>query len=284
MSSRMEKYSNDSSNLSSRTKRNEELYKTVSLNMSELDSFDLSSNVAVLGDNESNIDVDKIRQMLEYRYSEAPKRRSIKLEAPVPSRKKLDETKEYDINAVLTKAKATQEHDYETDRLRKLRDTQYNILKDLDFELERLQEETAMGEIDSSTAEAKLMDLINTITHKEQVGDDVSASLDLLEDLKGTDDTVTIPAVTEEQLTGIKPEVQATIKDVVKEEVSQQIDKSFYTNSMAFTKSDFDDFNDLKSDVKSSKGLIKILIVLIAIVLVVGLTIILNSLFGWGLF
>ena len=46
---------------------------------------------------------------------------------------KLVDTKEYDINSILEKARKTQNVDYEKERLKKVHDTQYDILKNLNI-------------------------------------------------------------------------------------------------------------------------------------------------------
>ena len=105
MQSRMDKYrgqdeklnSNENVQASSRVSKNQELYKEVSY--AELDNFDLNSNVSVLGDNTSNIDITKIMDILDERYNEVPKKKTLgdtdELELPKIN---LDETREYDIN------------------------------------------------------------------------------------------------------------------------------------------------------------------------------------------
>ena len=80
MQSRMDKYKNEETNVqggnsqvrTSRVSRNQELYKEVSY--ADLDNFDLNSNVSVLGDNTSNIDIGKIKDILDEKYNETPRK------------------------------------------------------------------------------------------------------------------------------------------------------------------------------------------------------------------
>ncbi len=60
------------------------------------------------------------------------------------------------------------------------------------------------------------------------------------------------------------------------------IDKSFYTNSMTFNKSDFEGFEDLEKDTSSSFS--KIAIVVIIIMLLVTIFLILNFILDWNIF
>ena len=62
-------------------------------------------------------------------------------------------------------------------------------------------------------------------------------------------------------------------------DIKKEIDKSFYTNSLSFTQSDFDDFNDLKEDVESNKLLIRVLLAIVAVALVVGILFLVNTVF-----
>ena len=77
MQTRMEKYTDAHEELGSRSKRNEELYKSIS--SEELDKYTIKTNATVLSDNGTNIDIDHIKRILETRYNEAPKRKSITL-------------------------------------------------------------------------------------------------------------------------------------------------------------------------------------------------------------
>lgn len=60
------------------------------------------------------------------------------------------------------------------------------------------------------------------------------------------------------------------------EEQTTEIEKSFFTNSMSFSKKDFEGFEDLEKDVKKSNVFVKIIIALIIIMLLGTIFIILN--------
>lgn len=247
----------------SRTRRNEDLYKD--LNSSDIETINIESNAHVIGDNESNIDINKIKELLEKKYQEEPKRVKIAEELDKEETyTQVEATKEYDINSLLNQAKKNQEEDYERERLKKIHDTQYDILKSLD-----LQEEN------KTKKEENLINLINTINEKESSKD--LDPLDILSELRGSENTVV--------LNGVKESLdKEEIKETVKEEVKKEIDKSFYTNSMSFTQSDFDDFNDLKEDVESNKILIKTLLVIVALALVAGIIFLVNNIFNLNWF
>ena len=206
MQSRMEKYNaqtnNETSNegsRSSRVSRNQDLYKEVSY--ADLDNFDLNSNVSVLGDNTSNIDIGKIKNILDEKYNETPRKKTLgdtdEMELPKIN---LDETREYDINSILAKAKEEKEYDYEEDRLKKINEDAESILSNIDKD-EDIVESKVINE--KKTDEAELLDLINTITAKELIREEASMDtlvgdmdpLDLLTDLRGDDDTRVMGAI-----------------------------------------------------------------------------------------
>lgn len=273
MKSRMEKYYDENEQyIQKRTSRNSELYKEI--NNSELNEFNLNSNAKVIGENNSNsVNVDRLKEILEKNYHPVSKRSGIKLveekeEEPIT----LEQTKEYDINTILERARATKEVDYEKERLKKIRDTQYDILKNLD--IENHESETKVA--DSKTKE-ELLNLIHTITENELQKTKAQLDpLDLFTDLKGDENTMVMGAqeLENQKNSSIAPENK-------KEE---KVDNSFYTNSLSFTQSDFDDFNDLKDDVASNRIIIKILAVLIVIAMIVGIVILLNGVLKLGLF
>ncbi len=293
MQTRMQKYYEDNENNPPlRQQKNEALYENIN-NYEDLD-YKLDSNAMVIDSNAQEIDVEKIKKILDTKYNKEPKRKSIQLEEePEEPVINLDETREYDINAILEKARSEKEVDYEKERLKKIRDTQFDILNSLDIDDKEEEKDTKPKE------DTELMDLINTITMRElDIKNDTKGSdtemdpLDILTDLKGSDDTVVVGAAKEEEesinetspimsleeATQAKKEVEAQKEEQDKEE-NQEL-----TNTLAFTQSDFDDFDDLKKEVKSSRALIYVVIVLVSLILIAGVVIFLNNFLDIGLF
>src|SRR5574344_1983175 len=121
MKSRMEKYYSDESSIPKRTSKNGELYDKI--NEKSLDNISITPNISVLEEEAKNIDVDKIKQILDKRYDNTPKRRSIVLddiEEETEYEENVPDTKEYDINTILYKEREEQKPNYENERLRKL--------------------------------------------------------------------------------------------------------------------------------------------------------------------
>jgi hypothetical protein len=269
MQTRMEKYTDVHEEVGQRFKKNEELYKKIS--DQELDKYTVKTNATVLDDNGTNIDVEHIKRILETRYNSTPKRKSIVIPEDnteeVPS---VIETKEYDINLILEKAKENENTDYDKNRFKKLRDTQYDILKDLNLN----SDEISTKEIQQDKDE--LMELINTITQKELENrkKDEDDPLELFPDLKGDENTVV--------LDGMKEEVEKTLESEKVEE--DNLENSFYTTSTAFTQSDFDDFEDLKKEVKGHKILLTIVTIIIVLAILFCIYLLLDHFLSLNLF
>ncbi|MBE6161701.1 MAG: hypothetical protein E7158_05750 [Firmicutes bacterium] len=266
MKTRMDKYyDNHESSVRTRVSKNERLYKEI--NDVDLNKFNPNNNARVIGDNDDNvIDVDKIRNLLEKNYKKSvPKRKTLTVDNIEENVEITDEpTKEYDINSILEKAREEKDVDYNKERLKKLHNTQLDILNSLEFE----KKEDPV----KSAKEDELMSLINTITLKESEKTTSIDPLDILSDLKGGDNTQVLSGIEEEIK---KSETQRLIKSE-----KEDLKNSFYTTSNVFTESDFDDFNDLKNEMKGTRIVIKILITLIVIIFVVGAIILLNNYFN----
>lgn len=277
MNTRENKYSNNVG--MSRVAKNDDLYKQI--NNSELDNFNVRSNATVIGNQEREIDVEQIKKILDKRYNSAPKRRSIRIEERPHENIISDEpTKEYDLTKVLEKAKDEKVETYEENRAKKLRNTQYNILSNLNIDGEEKEEVKA-------TPEENLMNLINTITineakkleEKNSNSNDIDP-LDILSDLKGDDDTQVYESMETEvtKITEIKEKEKENNNQIteVKNKNQEKLDNSFYTSNL-FKKNDFEDDNkDFVDDEKIGIG-IKILIVLVIVTFLIGLFLFLKS-------
>lgn len=295
MDTRMNKYDNKSF---SRVAKNEELYKEI--NDASLDNFSVRSNATVIGNQDPEIDIEKIKKILDTKYNNAPKRKSIRIDIPEEKEEvDTEPTKEYDLNVVLEKAKDELPETYEEARAKKLRNTQFDILNNLHIEEDQEEEEP-------SKAEEDLMELINTISINEKKISEISEKLGqnheeikeqvtpeekendafgILDELKGSDDTEVYESMTEEiKKVEEQDKLEETKKDdeeekkentIVEKVKDETMDSSFYTTSL-FKKHDFADDED-----DTDKGLnivIKILIVLVIICFLVGIFLFVRSL------
>lgn len=260
MDSRMDKYNSDKPTLKKRTDKNKELYAHMYDNNSLEQNYDNYSNMTVINTDSRVIDVDKIRDMLDRKYRVSDERKPLMMPEDEVEEIKLTDTKEYDINTILEKAKKEKNFDYEKERLKSIHNTQYDILKKLNIETEN-------QESNKKEDEENLVNLINTITALElknrsnQQKQDAANALELLSDLKD-DDT---------------DEVQNT-------EIEDEEEKTTEEKILDLNKNDYDDFEELKNDIKSNSILIKIVSILFVLILLVGALIIANNYFDLGLF
>ena len=262
MNSRMDKYT-ETPILKTRTEKNKSLYEQIKT--SDIDKFDITSNATVIGEDINKIDIDKVKDMLDKRYRDEYNKRTFKVreeENDDFDTKDVD-TKEYDINAILEKAKKTQNVDYEKERLKKVHDTQYDILKKLNIEenSQEIMEDT----------EENIVNLMNTITQlemknskKESVGN--TTALDLLSDLSDND-TNTIYKTMELD----KENISQKTKDNLDEEDLNIEDK-------------YDDFKELEKDLNSNNIAIKVVGIVFLIILLIMAFIFVNKYFNLGLF
>lgn len=296
MESRMDKYNTTNTPVKSRTEKNRALYEDV--HNSSLSEFDVNSNVSVIGDDDGNIDFGEVRRLID---SDSPKRRSINIPKFEESRESFDEpimdTKEYDINVILEKAKEGKEVDYTKERTRRVRETQYKILNDLNKEIRDANDTKESRE----SQEENLMNLINTITeielkNKAEYNKEFSDALDLLSDLSDNDDkednnedNLDTEAFTKEVKEEIKNELKDEVKDVVKKEILEEehnshtanIDKTLSEINVNLDK--YNDFADINKRDKSSVA-IKIIVFILVIGLVLGVVYITDNLLDLGLF
>ena len=276
METRMNKYYEEEEIPTSRTKKNEDLYKEI--NKNDIDNYEIKSNSTVLGETKAEIDVEKIKKILDTKYNEIPKRKSIRLEETNEEVEEKEITKEYDINVVLEKAKENKTENYEEERLKKIKNTQYDILNSLNVAKEEKEEK----EIPKSE---ELESLINTIAFNEK-NSKTNLDLDLLSDLKGSDDTEVLEGLKEDldNVSEIKTEDKEEVKekDESKEEKDDNeitLTNSFYTKSNSIANKDLEEDTNFAKDINNGNSFIKVAIVLISLIFAVGLVLLIKILF-----
>ncbi len=261
MKSRMDRYYNEDEQFVGRAKKNEKLYK-------DKDYSVYSSNETII-DTNNEIDITKLKDIIKSRedYQRAASYRNMLNDKKfdyddIPYEVDDYEEKDYDINALLEKVKSEKENRDGKDEVRKLRNTQYDILSNLD--IKRKKDVTPPSD---EIQKEELQDLINSITHKseekESVKEDSNDPLDLLSDLKGIDNTmVTDPIDKQVQ------EDKINVQNIEYGNKKDEDETSFYSDSFTFSKKDFEGFQDLQKDVKSGNKLIKILIFFLVLIII----------------
>lgn len=285
MSSRMDRYNNEvEENVNSRVDKNTSLYEDIK--RSSFSRVTNNDNIRVIESNGKTIDINKIRKYILENKEEPRVRKIITVpEEKVETSKVSEEKKVYDINSVLEKARKSRELDYENERHKKISEQGYNVLNKLK---EYEKEEDSYEEEGLNTEERTLVDLINTVTvHKGEVN--------LLEELMSSDkdEEVTSPIKEEQEKSSLLTEIQSkqNIKETEKtqelvnlKQKINDIDKSFYTNSMSFSKEDFEGFEELEKSVKKSGRFATIGIILLCVASLMTLVVIANYIFELGLF
>lgn len=262
MASRMERYHSNDMETKRRSRRNESLYDSI-----YNDDIEYSNVEGIARIEKTNeIDINRIREMLK--QEEAKKHRDLnepvfKRTIPLPPVLEKEEPKEernYDIRDILVKAKKDKE-DEEKNQYRNLKNTQYNILKNI--KLDDIHEKKE-GKPESQ----ELKELIHTITSNKALEEvnDQDLSLDLLEDLKS--DHTNTSTLNHDSIKRILEEAKEAQKEEPKEE-TRELDKSFYTSSLNFDDEDFEELRELGSKYRRNSMLIKILIACVVLAIIV---------------
>ena len=258
MNSRMDKYT-DTPLLKKRTEKNRELYEKI--NNAEISSYDINNNATVLGEDINNIDVNIVKDMLDKRYrDEINKKAILEIDDSSESEEKVIDTKEYDINKILEKAKETKNVDYKEERLKTIHNTQYDILKNLSI---------TDNEEKMEDSEENIVNLINTITHLEMQNSEKSGNttaLDLLSDLTDSD-TNTIYKTME----------------LDKEKISNNTTDNLDEEDLSIEEK-YEDFKELERDLKSNNIAIKVISIIFILIIVTMAVIFCNNYFNLGLF
>lgn len=252
---RMDKYNDETPELRRRIDKYSELYEKN--NSSDYDKFDVDSNISVLKDNARSIDVDQIREMLDKKYRDnIPKRKSISVDPTYNEEEAVTEKndeKEYDLNAILDKAKQNRKVSYEEERFNRIETSSSEKLID---EINRKYKPK-----DESDEAAELLNLINTITELELKNQNKENNVEL-------DDNVDTPNLIAAQ--------ELTEKD--------DNEENFYTGKLAIKENDYDDFKEIQDDINSNSIVIKILIFIFIIVILGIVVFALNKYLNLGLF
>lgn len=233
MESRMEKYYRENPEYYKRSKRNAGLYKDIDNNINDLENLPIP-------DNSNEIDINGLKQIIssrdEYRKAKdmgrTITRKSVE-EEPIEEKRRV-----YDINVLLETAKNEVNKNNEVEGKKLIN---ANFLTDLDDANLPSNDLVEVSEVTSENEKEK------------EVSNTDSLPLDILVDLKGTDNTVVTDPIVKDEVTMIEK-----IKD----------GETFYSGSFNFTKKDFADEEDDDNffEEKSHTGL-KLFFLIIGLVL-----------------
>lgn len=231
MPSRMDKYRDYEKNVRKRTTRNQGLYKTI---YDEVEYTNVEG-ISII-EKDEKIDINKVKELIDSANISKPLKRSVPVKEKIEPIIEDYEEKNYDIRDILSKAK--------NDRPEKeSNNTQYDILKGINLD--------SNYKAPQSLSDEDLKQMIEKITNNSK-----SNTGDLLDDLITDSDD------------GLKESIQ---KQITEEINLNEIDRSFYTSSLGFTNSDFEDLKELKDDIKKNKLLTKVLLFILLVILCVGI-------------
>ena len=268
----MERYNNlvlSRENPTSRTSKNEDLYRDFSKNDPFVASESIDTNNAV-----SLSSLDRTYKTREgyHRIKEygniLPKP---KIESELDKYRTLypeDKEKTYDINSVLEHARKNREEVDELEHKRKLRNSEYNILTSLDLdEIKKYREEKEKRQ---HNEDEELTELINTITSHTLAGQLSDTNRDLMSDLLPSkeDETVITGTLSQEIMSNATVTTSMGDADDEKNAI-KDIDKSFYTKSMDLSNEDFEMDDELANETRTSVG--KTVVKVILLVLLVAI-------------
>ncbi len=236
MESRMEKYYKENLEYYKRSKRNEALYRDITRDMNDLDNLPIP-------DNSNEIDIDGLKQIISSRdeYRKAKDMGRTVTRERVVEEPKEDKRRVYDINVLLETAKNEVNKNNEVEGKKLIN---ANFLTDLDDANVPSNDLVEVSEVTSENEKEK------------EVSNTDSLPLDILVDLKGTDNTVVTDPIVKDEVTMIEK-----IKD----------GETFYSGSFNFTKKDFADEEDDDNffEEKSHTGL-KLFFLIIGLVLLIA--------------
>ena len=260
MASRMDRYRNQKVD-SKRSVRNAELYKTIY----EDSTYSNIEGIATI-EKTNEVDINKIKAMLENRekyQKEKQYRQILNNEEEEKKEEKIvevpifeDEDKNYDIRDILNKAKDERKDDSLND---------YHSIEEKQFEIvNKLKAKKLENEYDDPT---EIKELLDTMTDNEELKklDDSDLSLDLLDDLKPSENTIH----GDDAIDKLLNEVNSAEKKIEISDDTTEIDKSFYTASMNFKAEDFEDLKDINKNLKKNNSLIKSLLGTIFIIVLI---------------
>ena len=248
MASRMEKYykTRDSKR---RVIRNESLYQTI---YEDETYSNIEGVVATPKANE--VDIEKLKELIASHEQERNQTRKL-IRKPVELEPEIDpldeeEEKSYDIRDVLVKAKDSRENIQ--DEYRSLKNTEYNILKNIKINNKQDIEQ-----------EEELKELINTITNTSLLNkmSDNELSLNMFDDLKS------------DTMVGDSSAIRSVLKETKDDTVHKtaEMDTSFFTSSLDFKESDFEQLQNLSNSIHKNNKIMRVVLILLFIVVVAAL-------------
>lgn len=228
----MEKYYHNSSDVPSRADKNASLYDELYENV----KYSNIEGIASI-EKSNEIDIEKIRQLIS--EHEEQKGETTFIRKTVISKKSDEEPleeKNYDLKLVLSDAKRNRPKE---EKERYVQQIKSSIITE------------KLSQLDDN--DVKIDDLTNLAT-LSSLGDS-ELSLDLLDSLKSEDDTFI-----------------GDLSDRTKKQEleTEEMDNSFYTASMNFSKEDFEELDDINKNLKKNNICMTLLVFILLVIIITG--------------
>lgn len=281
MSSRMDRYNQVSRDISSRTTKNQQLYKelysnktyTEFTNIDKDNVIELNTNIKEPMNRRSNI--SRTRMFYEDIKNKDNSRESLGMNSSYQRILEDSMEKSYNINDILELAKKNRTSLNEEEKQRKIKSAEYNILSDLSQEKLREYHEKKEKGI-TRDEEENIEELIHTITSnslRKKIDDQ------LLDDLlpQNESDTLISKTLLEEIENGRVDDIEDDTKDQTSTtaELEKGLDKSFYTRSMDLKKEDLivseDEDSADTSFEEEKEGPLRVIVGILLILIVLGI-------------
>ena len=249
----------------SRVRKNANLYRRI--DAENIDDIEPRREEEIIESNTTTIDVEKLKSMLDKKYREPSSNTLKDVDHNLVNKDiNLEETREYNLDDILNKAKDKDDTDYGVERLKKLSDTNVSILDGLNIkENDTSKENDDTNKSKVSSDSKKLIELIDTINLKEQEGydsllkdnnelsDDLDLEdtgsnepMDMLSELTGNDeDTKVVGAseiVSDKDLKDESPKLDS--KDDKYDDIDLEDSDDDFDTTEVVSRDDTDDFTD----------------------------------------
>lgn len=248
---RMDRYNEESNNRPNRYEKNQELYQDIATNQKYTNITDVTNANAfeINNSNRSYTSRESYQQMKKYQNVEPVPRVKKELE-DFNRLLKNDEKKVYDINSVLEEARKNRQEQDKLESKRKLKNTSYNILADLNQEeLEKYREEKKKKIM--TPEEEEFTDLINTIASKTLAGEiDKATSINLLSDLMATS---VMDKVEDKSSLGLEEDIEKEMQE--KEELEEKEDseeEKDKTEDLSLSKEKLEEIAQKKDEIEKN--------------------------------
>ncbi len=260
MPTRMERYYNQTGQMSKRSEKNQDLYREIY----EVGEYSNIEGIATI-EKSNEVDISKIQNMLKNR-EQYQKQRQFRQVVSKPELVEKEESvnleieKNYDIRDVLNKAKSNKKTE---EKYHSLGDTGYDILKNIKEKSKQVEKPKDLRE---------LIDTINTNSELNQMATR-ELSLDMFDDLKSDHDTIV------EDRGTIKSILDEAKKEEEKKKVENtEMDQSFYTSSLNINREDFEQAEEQVEKSKIGITILKVFVFIVAVAITISIIFLVYSL------